>query len=184
VGTPPRSLRSSARVDPEEFSRRVARKLGDSVDSVDVRNGTIHVTLPAPNVVEAVRALKDDPELDCAYFNFLSAIDWEAKGFEVLVAVYSLTYGNTVIAHVHLGAEQPSMASLTAVFGGANWHERECAEMFGIDFDGHPNLVKLYLPEDFEGYPLRRSFKLASRRYKAWPGAKDEEEAAAGGPLR
>ena len=90
----------------------------------------------------------------------------------------------TVVIHVRLPAERPSMASLTAVFGGANWHERECAEMFGITFDGHPNLVKLYLPEDFEGYPLRRSFKLASRTYKAWPGAKDEEEAAAGGPLR
>ena len=114
----------------------------------------------------------------------LSAIDWEADGFEVLVALASLTYGNTVVIHVRLPAERPSMASLTAVFGGANWHERECAEMFGIAFDGHPNLVKLYLPEDFEGYPLRRSFKLASRRYKAWPGAKDEEEAAAGGPLR
>jgi NADH-quinone oxidoreductase subunit C len=184
VGTPPRSLRSSERVDPEEFSRRVAGKLGDAAASVEVRNGTIHVTLPAGDVVGAARVLKEDPELDCAYFNFLSAVDWEAEGFEVLVALYSLTYGNTVIAHVRLPAENPEMASLTAIYGGANWHERECAEMFGIGFDGHPNLVKLYLPEDFEGYPLRRSFKLASRRYKAWPGAKDEEEAAAGGPLR
>jgi NADH-quinone oxidoreductase subunit C len=184
VGTPPRSLRSSERVDPEEFSRRVAGKLGDSADSVDVRNGTIHVSVPAPAVVGAARTLRDDPELDCAYFTFLSAIDWEADGFEVLVVLATLSYGNTVVVHVRLPAESPSMASLTAVFGGANWHERECAEMFGITFDGHPNLVKLYLPEDFEGYPLRRSFKLASRRYKAWPGAKDEEEAAAGGPLR
>jgi len=151
---------------------------------VDVRNGTIHVSVSAPNVGGAARTLKDDPELDCAYFTFLSAIDWEADGFEVLVALSTLTYGNNVIVHVRLPAESPSMASLTVVFGGANWHERECAEMFGITFDGHPNLVKLYLPEDFEGYPLRRSFKLASRRYKAWPGAKDEEEAAAGGPLR
>ena len=184
MATPPRSLRSSERVDPEEFSRRVAGTLGDGADSVDVRNGTIHVNLPSGNVVGAARALKDAPELDCAYFNFLSAIDWEAEGFEVLVALYSLTYGNTVVIHTRLPAENPEIASLTAIYGGANWHERECAEMFGINFDGHPNLVKLYLPEDFEGYPLRRSFKLASRRYKAWPGAKDEEEAAAGGPLR
>jgi NADH-quinone oxidoreductase subunit C len=151
---------------------------------VDVRFGTIHVALPAGNALQAVRVLKEDPELDCAYFSFLSAVDWESKGFEVLVALYSLTYGNTVIAHVRLPSENPTMDSLTSIFGGANWHERECAEMFGIAFEGHPNLVKLYLPEDFEGYPLRRSFRLASRRFKAWPGAKDEEEAAAGGPLR
>src|SRR5439155_2971114 len=117
VGTPPRSLRSSERVDPEEFSRRVAGKLGDAADSVDVRNGTIHVSVPAPAVLRAVRTLKDDPELDCAYFNFLSAIDWEADGFEVLVTLSTLTYGNTVITHVRLPAESPSMASLTAVHG-------------------------------------------------------------------
>ena len=149
-----------------------------------MNHGTVELTASADQVVEVVRTLREDPSLQCEYFDFLSAIDWEADGFEVLVALSTLTYGNTVILHVRLPAESPSMASLTAVFGGANWHERECAEMFGITFDGHPNLVKLYLPEDFEGYPLRRSFKLASRRYKAWPGAKDEEEAAAGGPLR
>ena len=184
MDTPPRSPRSWERVEPEEFSRRVATKLGDSADSVDVRDGTIHVMLPSGNVAASAHALKEDPELDCAYFSFLSAIDWEAEGFEVLVALYSLTYGNTVIAHTRLPAENPAMSSLTSVYGGANWHERECAEMFGITFEGHPNLVKLYLPEDFEGHPLRKSFRLASRRYKAWPGAKDEEEAAAGGPLR
>ena len=106
------------------------------------------------------------------------------EGFEVLVNLASLTHVATVVLHVRLPAEDPVMPSLTGVYGGANWHERECAEMFGILFEGHPNLVKLYLPEDFEGYPLRKSFRLASRRFKSWPGAKDEEEAQAGGPLR
>src|SRR5207245_4382577 len=113
VGTPPRSLRSSERVDPEEFSRRVAGKLGDAADSVDVRNGTTHVSVSSPSVVGAARTLKDDPELDCAYFTFLSAIDWEADGFEVLVALASLTYGNTVIMQVRLPADSPSTSKHT-----------------------------------------------------------------------
>src|SRR5947209_20386307 len=97
VGTPPRSLRSSERVEPEEFSRRVAGKLGDAADSVDVRNGTIHVTLPAPAVVGAARTLRDDPELDCAYFTFLSAMDWEANGCEVLMVLWTLSYGKPLV---------------------------------------------------------------------------------------
>jgi NADH:ubiquinone oxidoreductase subunit C len=53
--------------------------------------------------------------------------------------------------------------------------------MFGVEFEGNSNLSNLYLPEDFEGHPLLRSFKLPSRFVKAWPGAKDPEEASAGG---
>jgi NADH-quinone oxidoreductase subunit C len=61
------------------------------------------------------------------------------------------------------------------VYAGADWHEREAAEMFGIDFVGHPNLVKLYLPDAFEGHPLRKSFPLLSREVKPWPGTVDVE---------
>ena len=59
---------------------------------------------------------------------------------------------------------------------GANWCERETWELFGIAFDGHPHLVKLVLPEQFEGHPLRKSFALMSREAKPWPGAVEGEE--------
>jgi NADH-quinone oxidoreductase subunit C len=77
--------------------------------------------------------------------------------------------------------EAPSCPSITDLFHGALWHERETHEMFGIDFAGHPRLVNLYLPEDFVGNPMRKAFKLPGRVIKDWPGAKDPEEAAAGG---
>lgn len=69
----------------------------------------------------------------------------------------------------------PKIASISEVFAGANWHERECHEMFGIEFDGHPDLSKLYLPEDFEGHPLLKSFPLGAREIKPWPGHVDVE---------
>ena len=62
------------------------------------------------------------------------------------------------------------------MWAGANWHERETFEMFGVVFDGHPNLVPLLLPDGFEGHPLRKEFVLASRVAKAWPGAKEPGE--------
>jgi NADH-quinone oxidoreductase subunit C len=61
------------------------------------------------------------------------------------------------------------------VYLGANWHEREAWEMFGIDFTGHPNLVFLYLPGGFEGHPLRKDFPLLARHVKPWPGLVDVE---------
>lgn len=180
MATTQKSRRSSERVEPEAFSRRVAEKLGDRAE-VQVRHGNLEATVATSNVVDVVRTLRTDPEIDCNFFTFLSAVDWQDEGFEVLIAVFSIRFENTVIVKVRLPADDPRMPSLTAVYGGANWHERETHEMFGIAFDGHPNLVKLYLPEDFEGFPLRKSFKLASRTYKPWPGAKDPDEAAGGG---
>ena len=61
------------------------------------------------------------------------------------------------------------------VYAGANWHERETHEMFGIGFNGHPDLRNIYLPTEFEGYPLRKDFPLLARMVKPWPGIVDVE---------
>ena len=66
--------------------------------------------------------------------------------------------------------------SIVDVFAGADWHEREAHEMFGIVFDGHPNLAHIYLPTEFEGHPLRKDFPLLARAVKPWPGVVDIEE--------
>ena len=66
--------------------------------------------------------------------------------------------------------------TLIPVYAGANWHEREIWEMYGIEFAGHPDLRKLYLPTDFEGFPLRKDFPLLARRVKPWPGIVDVEQ--------
>ena len=71
--------------------------------------------------------------------------------------------------------ESLSMPTWIHVYAGANWHERETHEMFGIDFEGHPDLRNLYLPGEFEGYPLRKDFPLLSRMVKPWPGIVDVE---------
>ena len=69
----------------------------------------------------------------------------------------------------------PRVESIVDVYAGANWHERETHEMFGIGFDGHPDLRNMYLPGDFEGHPLRKDFPLLARMVKPWPGIVDVE---------
>jgi len=71
--------------------------------------------------------------------------------------------------------ESPVIESWVTNYAGANWHERECHEMFGITFAGHPDLRNMYLPTDFEGYPLRKDFPLLARLVKPWPGIVDVE---------
>ena len=86
-----------------------------------------------------------------------------------------ITDGNFVVVSTKIEKENPSIASLIDIFPGANWHEREAFEMFGISFEGHPNLIKLYLPDGFEGNPLLKSYELLTREVKPWPGEVDVE---------
>jgi NADH-quinone oxidoreductase subunit C len=73
-----------------------------------------------------------------------------------------------------------TVESWIPVYAGANWHERETHEMFGIGFAGHPDLRNMYLPGDFEGHPMRKDFPLLARMVKPWPGIVDVEPMPAG----
>jgi NADH-quinone oxidoreductase subunit C len=133
-----------------------------------------------------------------AYFDWLSAVDrtydQDAPGFDVVCHLLDVRTpgrlpGILLTARVPAGT---AIASITPVFRGAAWHERETHEMFGIDFDGFDDgtglgLRPLLLPQGFEGTPLRKSFVLAARASKPWPGAKEPGESGEpreGGPTR
>jgi NADH-quinone oxidoreductase subunit C len=94
--------------------------------------------------------------------------------FQVFARVTDLRrhVGVTVKADV---PESMSMPTWIPWYAGANWHERETHEMFGIVFDGHPDLRNIYLPGEFEGHPLRKDFPLLARMIKPWPGIVDVE---------
>jgi NADH-quinone oxidoreductase subunit C len=133
--------------------------------------------------VEALTAARD--EQGFTYFDFLTAVDQldapEDPGFDVVAHLWSVDRRAHLLLRTRVPAAEPSLATATGVFKGAGWHERETAEMFGIDFAGHPHLVPLLLPEGFEGHPLLKSFVLAARAAKAWPGAKEPGESDEGG---
>lgn len=177
------------RIAGDQAVDRVRNALGDRVSAVKNNFDQVDLICSSENLVEVTTALRD--ELGCNFFTFLAGVDRteiEADkttyptGLEVLIHLYSPEHGTHVNVHVPVDPNEPRCASVTGVFDGAFWHERECFEFYGIEFDGHPRLVNLYLPEDFEGNPGLKSFKLPSRTtVKEWPGAKDPEEAAAGG---
>lgn len=119
--------------------------------------------------------------LGYACFDWLSAVDEGAQCAVVLcVADWSCPGAvDYLLVRTRLDADALRLPSLVPVFRGADWHERETHEMFGIDFDGHPALAPLLLPDGFEGHPLRKEFVLASRAAVPWPGATEPGESAA-----
>jgi NADH-quinone oxidoreductase subunit C len=139
------------------------------------------------------------------YFCFISAIDWMpspwGRGeddpnepppersthlqwgytggetrFQLLARLNDIDRHVAVTIKADLPDDDLSVQSWVPVFAGANWHERETHEMFGIDFAGHPDLRNMYLPGDFEGHPLRKDFPLLARMVKPWPGIVDVEQ--------
>ena len=177
--------------------------LGDALlDSLIKPNDDVWVRVRADAWRQAGQVLRD--QLGCDYFCFISAIDWLPSPFgrgeddptqpaperdteirqgytggdtrmQVFARVTNISkhFGVTIKADV--ADDQPAVDSWIPVYAGANWHERECHEMFGIGFHGHPDLRNMYLPTDFEGHPLRKDFPLLARLVKPWPGIVDVE---------
>lgn|GEM_PF-31068 len=95
--------------------------------------------------------------------------------FQVFARLYSIARHEGVTLKADLDPDDPRVDTWSDIYPGADWNERETWEMYGFVFDGHPNLVKLYLPGEFEGFPLRKDFPLLSREVKPWPGLVDVE---------
>ncbi len=167
----------------EEYAGAVAEAVGGTAA---VAFGSAKISVSPDAWREAATKLRDDFGL--MFFSWLSAIDWSnevAAGdplqepveerYEVLCLVGDLTEGRRVTLSTELSKESPSLDTLTGVYAGADWHEREAMDMFGIEFDGHPYPKNLYLPDGFQGHPLRKSYPLVSREVKPWPGTVDVE---------
>jgi NADH-quinone oxidoreductase subunit C len=167
----------------EEYGARVAEAVGGSAT---VAFDTVKVSVPREAWVAALTTARDD--LGLVFFSWLAGVDWSnevavgdplsepvEERFEVLCTVADLSAGNRVTFSTDLAKDDPVIDSLVGVYAGANWHERETHEMFGIEFGGHPDLANLYLPDGFVGHPLRKGFRLLSREVKPWPGTVDVE---------
>jgi NADH-quinone oxidoreductase subunit C len=162
--------------DAEEMRAQLTELLGTEV-GLDGGFGPPTLDAPAEKWVELLTAVRD--VFGFGYFDWLSAVDELDEGFAVvchLAALGDPGLKDHLVLRTRVPRDNPRLPTATNVFKGAAWHERETHEMFGIEFDGHPGLAKLLLPDEFEGHPLRKEFVLAARVAKAWPGAKEPGE--------
>jgi NADH-quinone oxidoreductase subunit C len=114
------------------------------------------VTVPASAWVGVATRCRD--ELGCGFFSFLTAVDWKDAGLDVVAWLDNLDAPFSIVLKTRLAAGETACPSLVPVFRGADWMERECFDMFGIRFEGHPDLRRILLSDDWQGHPLLKSY--------------------------
>lgn len=116
------------------------------------------IFVPADKIKDIFSFLKLSygPQFD--YLSSLTAVDHLPDIIEVVYHLYSVKGNTTVVIKTKLNREAPAVASITEIYKGADWFEREVYDLFGVDFTGHPDLRRILTPEDCEGYPLRKDY--------------------------
>lgn len=116
-------------------------------------------------ILEVIRFLRDTPGLEFNFMMDLAGADYPSRDerFEVIYHLYSLRHKKRVRIKTRCPASDPKILSITSLYKAADWFEREAFDMFGILFEGHPNLKRILMFEEFEGYPLRKDYPVNKR---------------------
>lgn len=130
-----------------------------AVLSTTLFRNEVTVEVPAARIVEACRALKDDPQSDCTMLTDVTSVHYLEGEFEheVIYQLHSLEKNHRIRLKVRLRPGE-TVPSVTPVWKGANWLEREVFDMAGVRFSGHPDLRRIIMPEDYPDHPLRKDF--------------------------
>jgi NADH-quinone oxidoreductase subunit C len=157
---------------PDLAVEKLQKKFPHAIEVYHFRD-EVTVYVPRERIVEVCRFLRDDADLKFNFLSDLTAVDWWGRTprFEVVYHLYSLVHFQRLRLKVRVEEDDCSVPTVTGVWSTANWHEREVWDMFGIRFEGHPDLRRILTPEQvlderigewkpFEGHPLRKDFDL------------------------
>jgi NADH-quinone oxidoreductase subunit C len=160
---PPAQISEQANYTPPQIAERLQLDHPQWVSEIVNALGETTVIVPREHIVEACSFLRTTPGLE---FNLLSDLCGFDRGpeeeprFEVNYHLFSTTRYHRLRMKVLLNEDDPRVPTVTGVWRTANWHERETFDLFGVIFDGHPDLRRILLPEDWQGHALRKDFPL------------------------
>lgn len=142
-----------------EIYEKLRNEFGDDIISFTENESTEgFITVQTDRITEVCLFLRDEPEFKFDYMVNLSGVD-NKTNFTVVYHLFSLSLKHRIVLKVELDRENPVAPTVEKVWKTANWHEREAYDMFGIVFEGHPFMVRILCPYDWEGYPLRKDYK-------------------------
>jgi NADH-quinone oxidoreductase subunit C len=142
--------------------QRLREQFGDAILESSEFRGEQTATVPRERIVDVCRFLKEEPTLRFDLLSDLCGIDMATpvRRFGVIYNLFSISQKQRIRIKTYCDEEDPVVPTVTGIWRTANWHERETYDMFGIRFDGHPDLRRIYMPEAFEHHPLRKDFPL------------------------
>jgi NADH-quinone oxidoreductase subunit C len=156
-------------VDPEEniAVQKLRAAMPDAIEEAASFRDQVTVRVFKDRLVEVCTFLRDTPGLEFDFLTDLTAVDYPTrpKRFDVVLHLYSMTQNHLLRVKAAV-AENETIGSVVPVWKTANWLERETYDMFGVVFEGHPDLRRILLPEDWEGFPLRKDYPLGG--YGTW----------------
>jgi len=159
-------------VEPLEIAKKVKERFPDQVVDVQECRGQVGVIVKKDKIVEILRWLHDDPAMQLNHLADLCGVDYLGKKdvrFEVVYNLYSIPLRHKIRIRAQVPEDDCNIDSVTSIWMGANWHERECFDLVGITFNNHPDLRRILLPEGWEGHPLRKDYPLDGGG-KNWSG--------------
>lgn len=147
-----------------EFTRRLRERFGSAVGESTLDRAQAIIVVDAGRILEVGRHLRDEEKFNL--LEDLTAVDWYDRSprFDVLLNLYSFEKNERVRIKTQVESSCPSLAG---IWGAANWLERECFDMFGIQFNGHPDLRRILLPDEWNGHPLRKDYDILQQD-KEW----------------
>jgi len=146
------------------FQEKLGSLFTDAVMQFQEYRGELTLTVRPERIIELCQALREHPDLRFDLLSDLTAVDHlqDRKAgdprYHVVYHLFSTHTKKRIRLKAPVDGETPEIDSVTPVWRGADWHERECYDMFGIVFRGHPDLRRILMPEDWVGYPLRKDY--------------------------
>ncbi len=146
----------------ELITQKLQENFPDSFISSNVYMGDLSVEVDKKDIVKICTLLKEDSELEFILCEDVTAIDWSKRKdrFTVVYHIFSFKHNFRLRIKANVDESDCTIDTVSSVWNTANWEEREVYDMFGISFNNHPDLRRMYMPEDFEHYPLRKDFPL------------------------
>jgi NADH-quinone oxidoreductase subunit C len=141
---------------------RLAQEFGERIIGAESEGLDPSSLVDPAAIVDVALYCRDTPELAFENLMCLAALDWPAEDpprMEVVYTLFSYAHEHRYTLKVHVSREEPVLPSIEGVWRAANWHEREAYDMFGIVFSGHPDLRRILLPDDWQGFPLRKDWE-------------------------